>query len=213
MATDVYEMAQERQKFLAAMDSMGSGTYKASGDIKDWTMYDRLAIDGTTPVLVHRLFLNGLGQLDAAGAVRNLADTNMVGRVGIPMGAKLLVKYIKIFYYSHDVKTSANQQLWLDMMWETTFDLQIFGKYSYGQWTMQELMNYPLAIYNTEAVANAALTNTVGRAVGVLPLELPIVLASQTSFEVKVEHHAAPNSALDDDMIMIGLCGLLGTLS
>ena len=54
-----------------------------------------------------------------------------------------------------------------------------------------------------------------GRFVGIYPFknDLPIILSAQVAFEIIIEHHVAPNSAIDDDRIKIVLAGVLDRLS
>lgn len=209
-----YVMSQARAEFLQAMDQLQSGTYKGSGDIIDWSLWDRFSVDGTTPTLQHRLFVNGRGQPDPAGVIKTHATTNMVGRVGIPTGSKLLVQYLKIFLCHDGALPEADWINTYKMLRETVATIKIFGKDSYGEWGLDELFNHPISgiLSPADAADNAAFP-TVGRALGVYPLQLPIVLASQVSFEVVVEHHVAPSANLDDTTIKIALCGVLGRLS
>lgn len=208
-----YNMQAERQGYYQALEAMHTGTYKGSGDILDFTLWDRIVIDGTTPVLQHRLFVNGLGS--TVGAVlKNLADTNVRGNQGIPQGQKLYVRAIKIFYQGQKVITEAITVNLYNMLQDTTINIEIPGKDTYGQWALDEVMGLSLQSLITPAVAgdNTPLF-TLNRAVGVLPLNLPIVLASQVAFNVTLQHHAAPSTNLDDEKIKIGLTGILERLS
>jgi len=203
--------AEERAQFVEAMNNLTSGTYKAQGDLIDFTLYDSMYVDNATPTLNQQLFVNGLGQTDpVTGNRKVLSDTNMRGRVGIPQGQKLMVKFIKTFYHFETVDADGTTLLaFYDMLAETTVNIRIEGKDTYGVWGLDEMLNFPIS----NASTGATQISTQGKAVGVYPLELPIVLASLTSFELTITHDVAPAAALQDDKLKIGLCGVLGRLS
>jgi hypothetical protein len=76
------------------------------------------------------------------------------------------------------------------------------------------VMGLSLQSLVTPAVAGDSMPLfTLNRATGILPLNLPIVLASQVAFNVTLQHHVAPNANLDNDKLKIGLCGILERLS
>jgi len=206
-------MVDLRAGYYDAINAMQTGTYKKDGDILDWTLWDRFEVDGTTPTLIHRLFVNGLGSPGGVAGNRNLADTNLVGNQGIPLGQKLYIRAIKLFYRADEVRTPTEHVSWHDMLANTTLNIQIPGKDSYGQWALDELMGISTSMMNVPAATNYNPSNSVGRYVGIFPLNLPIVLSSQVAFTVTVEHHVAPAADLDDDLVKVGLNGILERLS
>lgn len=208
-----FSMADARQGYWQALNAMNAGTYKASGDIIDWSLWDTVTVDNA--VGLHRMFINGLGVV-VAGAARTLADTNVEGRQGgIPQGQKLYVKAIKVFYtQDDDVHTEAFVQQFYAMLEQTTINIVISGKASYGQWTLAEMFGTSIGmIMEPAAAADNYTLGTVARSVGVLPLNLPIVLASNVTFDVTLQHWTAPNANLDGDKIKLALCGILERLS
>ena len=86
----------QRAGFASAVGLMERGTYKASGDQLVWSLWDSFLLDNT--VLTHRLFINGLGTPLVAGGFKNMADTNVVGRTGVPFGHHLKISAVKMFY-------------------------------------------------------------------------------------------------------------------
>lgn len=208
-------MVDQRQGYSLALEAMNTGTYKGSGDILDWSIWDKAIIDGTTPTTEHRLFTNGLGSNDAAGNVKTLADTNVQGRQGgIPQGGKLYVKAIKVFFWFDDEASEAVYQSFLDMVETTTLDLRIYGKDSYGQWGLDELFGMPTkGIVLPAAAGDNNPPMSWGRYLGIMPLNLPIVLASNTTFYVEVRHWADPDAALDDHLLKVSLSGILERLA
>jgi hypothetical protein len=206
-------MVDMRAGYYDAINAMQTGTYKGSGDILDWTLWDRFEVDGTTPTLIHRLFVNGLGSPGGVAGNRNLADTNLVGNQGIPLGQKLYVRAIKVFYRADEVRTPAELVAWHDLLANTTINFTIPGKDTYGQWALDEVLGIPVSMMNVPAATNYNPSESAGKYVGILPLNLPITLSSQVAFNVVVEHHVAPAAGLDDDLIKIGLNGILERLS
>jgi len=198
-----------RAGYYNAIKSLQEGTYKGSGDIIDWTLWDRLVMLNTTNR--HVLFVNGIGGTFPGGALKDMADTNVEGNQGMPLGSKLYVRAIKLFYQFHAEPSEAIMQDFYDMLQETTFNISIYGKYSYGQWGLDEL--FGICVTGQPLAAVVAPGISQNRYVGIYPLNLPIVLASQVSFQVQVEHHAAAADTLNTDRIKVGLNGILERLS
>ena len=207
-------MQDLRAGYYDAVQAMQTGTYKRDGDILDFTLWDRFEVDGTTPTLIHRLFVNGLGSPGGVAGNRNLADTNLVGNQGIPLGQKLYVRAIKLFYRADEARSDTEIVAWHDLLANTTINFAIPGKDTYGQWALDEVMNIPASMVQIPGNAGDNDPSMAwGAYRGILPLNLPIVLASQVAFNITVEHHVAPSADLDDDIIKIGLTGILERLS
>lgn len=208
-------MVDQRRGYVAALNSMNAGTYKASGDVIDWTMWD--TVDLVAASTETRMFINSRGVVVGAAA-RNLADTNVIGRQGgVPQGQKLYVKAIKAWYVQDaDDHTEAFWKDWYAFLESTTINVDIASKASYGQWTLLEIFNQSVAMMLEPAAAadNYAL-GTVSRGMGILPLNLPIVLASNVTFDITLQTWLAGGVAanLAGDKLKIGLCGILERLS
>ena len=199
-----------RRGYIDALNSLQTGTYKGSGDIIDYTLYDRLTIDQNRSV--HHLFQVGVGQNDPLGNVKTLADTNVQGSQGIPVGQKLYVNAIKVMLTSTTIPITAQilgdfQQ----MIEDTTLTVRITGKDNYGLWKLNEMFGVPFQAAISEA--NQSTPTSHGRYLGIYPLNLPIVLAQQVQFEVTIEHHAGTAASLDNSLMSVGLSGILERLS
>lgn len=212
MAEKLLQNWQEVAKFRNAMAQMAQGTYKDQGDLIDYSLYDTAQLLST--VLDHRLFTVGVGQVDPVSAARkNFSDTDVEGNVGLPTGQKLMIQYIKVMYVADAVKTSAQMHNLYTTLNQTVFNFGISGKDTYGRWTLTEMFNLPFSQMIADAATNYTSPASMGRCLGIFPLQLPIVLASLTTFNVTLTHTVAPNAALDGDRIIVSLCGALGRLS
>lgn len=201
-----------RAGYVDAINSLQTGTYKGSGDIIDYSLYDRVDMLSTT--LQHRLFQVGVGQNDPAGNVKNLADTNVQGSQGIPVGQKLYVNALKVFYTSTAATVSAAiLNAFQEMIEQTTLTFRITGKDNYGLWKMNEIFGVPFQAAIEPAALTGITQGSQGRFLGIYPLNLPIVLAQQVQFEVLIDHHVAPSGDLDGDWMTVSLSGILERLS
>lgn len=190
---------------IAALQNVQSGMYGTQGDAVDWTYWDTVTIAAAT--LEHRLFT-----VPTSGA-KPLWLTNMVNSGQIPQGQKLTIGAIKIMYGSQAAKATADVDSYYNMLQETTIDIQLQNKSSYGQWRLQEVMGAAslFALVPTAAGDNIPLIQP--RFHGILPLNIPITLAAVGSFYVHLRHWVAPAAALEDDKITIGLSGILEKVS
>lgn len=199
-----YTQADQREQAAYAIEALNTGTYKGEGDIFDYTLFDRDAL--ATGDTFNLYFQNGVGQ-----AGKTLADTNVRGAGGIPKGQRLTIGAIKVFYTANAVADAATLQIWQEMVENAIVTFTIEGKANYGIWPLKELFNVPVGIVAQDTTE--ALSQSIGRYVGILPLNLPIVLSSLTTFELRVDHGVAVNAALDTDWLTFGLNGVLERLS
>lgn len=201
-----------REGYVDAINSLQTGTYKGSGDVIDYSLYDR--IDMLSTRLQHHMFQIGIGQNDPAGVVKTGADTNVQGAQGVPVGQKLYVNALKVMYTSTAATvTAAILNAFQEMVEQTTLAFNITGKANYGIWKLNEIFGVPLQMALEPAALGSLFPASNGRFLGIYPLNLPIVLAQQVQFEVFVEHHVAPAAALDGDFMSCSLCGILERLS
>lgn len=200
-----------RQGYVEALNSLSTGTYKDSGDIIDYSLYDR--IDMLSTRLESLMFVAGVGQNDPDGNVKTLADTNVQGSNGLPVGQKLYVNAIKLFYTSTVATglTTALVNSLQEMIENTVLTIEISGKANYGQWKLNEIIGVPI---QAQVAAAGSLNNlSYGRFLGIYPLNLPIVLAQQVNFDVRIQHLVAPAAGLDGDWLTVSLSGILERLS
>lgn len=201
-----------RRGYVEALNSLQTGTYKGSGDVLDYSLYDR--VDMLSTVLQHHLFRAGIGQNDPAGNPKTRADTNVQGSTAIPVGSKLYVNALKLFYTSTAATvTAAILNNFQEMIEQSTLTIEIEGKANYGTWKLNEILGVPFQAALEPAALGSLGQGSAGRFLGIYPLNLPIVLAQQVSFEVFLEHHVAANAALDGDWMTVSLSGILERLS
>jgi hypothetical protein len=205
-----------RKGYIEAMQSLQTGSYKASGDVIDYSLYDRIVLDFTTPRLQHIMFQAGVGQNSPAGVAKTLADTNVQGSQGIPVGSKLYINAIKVIYSAEENRTAAELQLIQQLLEQSSFNFRLSGKDTLGLWKMTEMMGAPVNAVITPAVAgDNEIPVSTGKYIGIFPLNLPLVLAQQVHFEVIINHWdaAATYTDLDADWITVSLNGILERLS
>lgn len=185
-----------------ALTKLQQGTFGEEGEQLEWSYFDTATIAAAT--LVHRLFTNPLG----AGG-KTLADTNLTQAGQMPQGQHLEVNAIKVMYTSDAAKATAAVQNLYDLFTETTISVEIANNKSMGQWTIQELMGAATLFALTPTAAGDNIPLIQPRYTGVYLLNVPIVIAALTPFEVTVTHHVAPAAALADDKLKISLAGIL----
>ena len=196
-----------------AQNKLMQGTHSASGEVMDYSYYDSQSLLSTA--LEHRFFTQGVGKPFTVAAVGNksLADSN-VKSDGIPNGQRFTVKAIKLFYWCHALAANAIIQNIIDLYYRTVIQFKIDGKDDVLTLTLQELAGLNFSVINVPTVAGDQIgthqTNIIRSA---YPLNVPIVLASLTRYEIVMTHTAAPAAGLDTDRIKISLQGLLERLS
>jgi len=206
--------AQERKQFMAALANLGTGTYSNYGDMFDWSSYDSIRLAAATPE--YRLFSVGLGEVDpVSGLNKTLADTNMRGRTITPKGSKLLVQSIRMFFNLTATGDEDVLQAYYDMLSNLVLNISIFGKDTYGQWGLDELFTTPVSLITIPAVAgdnDTIQTRLTGTAI--TQLKVPIVLASQTTFDIIITPSGgATDDSLDDAKLKVSLRGVQARLS
>ena len=185
-----------------ALTKLQQGTFGEEGEQLEWSYYDTAVIAAAT--LVHRLFTNPLG----AGG-KTLADTNLTQAGQMPQGQHLEVNALKIMYTSDAAKATAVVQNLYDLLTESTISIEIANNKSMGQWTLQELMGAATLFALTPTAAGDNIPVIQPRYTGVYLLNVPIIIAALTPFEVTLTHHVAPAAALADDKLKISLAGIL----
>lgn len=193
---------QEMEQFNALMQ-MDTGTYKGSGDVIDFSLYDTAELAAATTE--YRMFQVPRGQ-----GGKGLQDTNMQAGGQLPVGQKLYVKAIKVQYLADAALDAAHKLALNTFLFNASLNFFIEGKDTYGRWPLAEIFGVPMLADQTTATVDAIST---GRFVGILPLNLPIILASQVSFSVNLEANGAGAAALDGDKIKVSLAGILKRLS
>lgn len=190
---------------MAALQNTQTGMYGTQGDAIDWTYWDAVTIDPL--VLEHRMFV------EPQSGTKPLWLTNMVNSGQIPQGQKLTVGAIKVFYGSRAAKATADVTSLYQTLEQTTIDIQLGNKSSYGQWRLQELLGAASLFDLVPTAAGDNIPLIQPRFHGIFPLNIPIVIAAVGTFHIELRHWIAPDEALEDDKIWIGLAGILEKVS
>lgn len=186
----------------------GQGTYSAGGDEIDWSYYDTMGVPATASVV--RYFTNSIGQNNNLSTPRakHLGDTNMISQ-GIPKSQNLTIKAIKVFFASHAALVTASIQALYTVLKNVSVEFIIANKFTYGQWTLQELLGAATLVASTPTAAGDNIPVISPRYHGIFPLNTFIVLSENTIFELRVTYNTVPAAALVDDLLMISLYGKL----
>lgn len=182
------------------------GTYGTEGEQLDWTYYDEAIIAAATTT--HRLFTNPLGS-----GGKTLDQTNLTLAAQIPQGQLLDVRAIKVMYTTSNAKATADVQSFYTLLARTTVSIKLSNKETMGQWTLQELLGNAMGFALTPTAAGDNIPLISPKFHGIFPLNVKIILAALTPFEVTVVHHAAAAAALANDRLKIGLSGILTRVS
>jgi hypothetical protein len=196
-----------RRPPAAAPDPLGAlqkGTYGIGGEVLgSYSLYDTMVL--ASGVVTNRMFTTPLG--GAAG--RTLDMTNMTQGGQIAQGQNLTVKRLKLFYASSALKGTAAIQALYSALAHTTCEIVIPGKDVLGQWTMQELFGVSLAFAMEPTTAGNNLPLIMPVFKGIFSLEIPLVLAALTPFELRVIAQTPFDSSLNGDFLKIALNGTL----
>lgn len=187
---------------LDALNKLAVGSYGDEGETIDWSYWDTVLIDGTTPTLTHRMFTAPLG--GATG--RTLDETNMTTSGMIPQAQYFEIRALKVFYASSEQRVISEFQSFITMLTRTTLAIKLTNKSSTGEWPLDELFGIS---YKWAGSAADVVGTLNPRFQGIYPLNNKIILAAMTPFEVSLVHHAAPAATLDNDRLKVSLSGIL----
>ena len=191
--------------------NLQQGTYSASGEGLDYAFYDSQRID--VAILQHRFFVNPVGQPMTDGTIKNLSHTNMIS-AGMPQGSKMVARSIGLIYVSEGLTNNAGFQAIVDLLANTVMSVKIPGKDTILQLTLLHMLGWNMSQILVPTVAGDQInTNVLSTVNKEYKLNVPIVLAAQTQFEIFVEHTAAPAAALDGDQLRLFIRGKLKRLS
>ncbi len=211
MPAPVYAGRPAQSQTEAAQRNLEQGTYGAQGEKLEFSLYDSEKLKST--ILTHRFFTQGIGKpFTDQSAQKTHADTNVLTD-SVPFGQKFIAKQMKLYYKSLTAKTTTTIQDIVNMLCETSLTVKIDGKDRVLELNLLELMGntMPAVVVPTVAGDNVN-TNMTGVFAKSYPLNVPIVLASQTTWWVELEHAVAPDSDLDGDKIMLSFQGVFKRL-
>jgi len=188
------------------MSALGAKTYSSAGEKLDWTYYDSLVLAAAgTEFSLFQIPIGG------GATPKTLADTNVNLGGMIPNGQNFTIRAIGAEYLSHNVKASADIDLLYNFLRVATVRFFITGKDALYSKPLTEIMGIPLLFHSVPAVAgNNENIFSMGRFVGINPLNVPLILDEQTSYEVRVNIPAALGAiSLVADIVRISLRGIL----
>jgi hypothetical protein len=183
------------------LQRLQQGTHGAGGEIMDWSYYDTIVVAGATTS--HSMFSV------PRSAAKPLHLTNMLLGGMVPNGQRMTVHAIKFFYTGSAIRNNAGIQSIYDLINTSTIEIFIPGKDSLLTITLQELIGMSTAVALTPTVAGDNVDVNRPRYHGIYPVNSPIILAGQTTFEVRLTHWVAAAAGLNGDFIRIALNGKL----
>lgn len=194
------------RKALNAEQQLRIGTYGEDGQALWWSYYDSFLFDSTGANTLQQLFFTeGIG--GASG--KTLADTNFRGQGTIPSGQKLEADALELYYVPSSTKTLAQWQNIIDMISTGYLIVDISTKSNQLELPLAQMFGSSMPVATSDINANPlarAPFNTVWE------LPIPIVLASQTTFNITMAWSTAPNASLDGDKVFLSFVGGLVTL-
>jgi len=185
------------------LEELQQGSHSRNGEIISYSLFDTttLAVAQTT----YKFFATPLGQ---GIPVKTQADTNNLLAGVMPAGQRLVVNMIKLILLGVATVTDAVQIQIFDMLFNSTLEVYLPGKDNLGYWTLAEIMGL-----STMLPYSATFSGPQPRYTSCYRLDVPIILAAQTAFEVRLVHHVAVNEAIEDFRLKLCLTGSLTRLS
>jgi hypothetical protein len=191
-----------------AMNRLDNLTYSNLGEKLDWSYYDKLVLAAAGTEFT--MFQVPVGQ-----GGKTLADTNMKTAGQVPTNQGFIIRAVRAEFLSHAVKATADLELLYNWLRVVTVQLFIDGKDAIYQKPLTEIMGIPLLFHVTPTVAgNNELIGSMGRFLGINPLNIPIMLGRNTHFEVRITYPTALGAVnIVGDELRISLGGILERLS
>lgn len=184
---------------MRGMAQLQRGTYSDRGARLPWSYWSTAVLDGAT--VQFRLF-----QQPWAGAItRDL--TNMSTAGSIPSNQNFLVKSIGVQYVA--IAARLTLATIHTLLTQTICELMINGKDADYQRPLLQMLNYPFAVENATGAANIVNQMAFCPLMGADKLAVPIRLAANVPFEVRLTCTAPNNALLNGDWIKIFLNGTL----
>jgi len=194
------------QKELATL--FNNTTYGDSAVIIDSPLYDFFALaSGTTE---YRMFRNGLGSSTPAIADKQIWQTNAEGNGQLPSGHFRKITALKLFYTAAETRTAAEVELLNRVIRDMVFNFKISGLDNYGYFRAQEILGIPMAATVQEGTATELSRDlTTGRAMGILPLQIPIYIDELVTWSVDAEMGTDGGDGLAGDTFHLSLSSIL----
>jgi len=190
---------------LSAEQKLRLGTYGDTGQALWWSYYDSFLFDAAGANPLEQLFFTQ--PIGTAG--KTLQDTNMRSGGSIPTGQHLRAEALEIYYAPSGTKTLAQYQDVIDMMATAVLILDISSKSNQIELPLIQMFGATAPLATSDASANPISRSDFQ---GVWQLPIPVVLAAQTTFSMRINWTAIPNASLDGDKLFLSFVGGLLTL-
>lgn len=183
-------------------DQLRQGTVDpSSGNKLWWSYYDRIIFAAAT--LNHVFFSAPLGT-----GGKGLSDTNWKIANVLPDNEKFTIYALEFFFIPDAAKTQAQYQNLVDVLGQSYIDFYINGKSS--QLLLPLIQAFGLSFPLIVTPVAAGDTQTARSSVkGAFELPVPIVLAANTSLNVRYTLTTAGNASLDGDKLYLACVGTL----
>lgn len=188
---------------MDVLQRLQQGAVGTEGNVFDYTYYDTAIINHST--LQYNMFQLANGQ-----GGKNLSDTNMTVGSQLSQGERLSIGALKFQFFFVAAVTAAIYQEFITFLTNTTLEFIIMNQ-DYGRWTLLELFGIPAAGINEPAVAgNADAMISIGRFLGIYPLNIPILLPALNTFNIRVTTQVPSSSiSIDNCKLRVELAGVL----
>jgi hypothetical protein len=186
-----------------ALANLQEGSHGRSGEIISYSLFDTVTL--AVAQLNYKFFATPLGQ---GVPVKTQADTNNLLAGVMPAGQRLTVNMIKLIILGVATVTDAVQILLYNMLFNSTLEIYIPGKDNLGYWTLAEITGI-----TTMFPYSATFAGPQPRYTGCYRLNVPVLLAAQTAFEVRLVHHVVTDVGIANFRIKLILSGTLERLS
>lgn len=183
-------------------------TYSSSQAQKlDWPYYDTIGLPAAGTEF--NMFSIGLGGLTAAGLPKMITDTNLPANSATPNGQIFEIRAIRFEYTAIADRASADLVSLNKFLSGTAVRFSVVGMADLFSSMLPEIMGIPVLWHNPTAATINETVLSKGRFSGIRPLNVPIMLNEQTSFNVRLNFAAAVPAALVGDLLRCYLEGFL----
>lgn len=174
------------------------GLYGEGKEVLTYPRYDRIILANGT--LRHTLFDKKVGDVRGAATLTR-ADTNMEEGGQIPNVMKWEIHEIWLQYQAIALRNDAAMAGILLMLQQTVIDLDIIAKFKTLEVALTIFEGAKQIVHVPTVAGNNIPAGSFATFTGKLSLDIPIVLESQTTFKLNLEHLTAPIAGLDGDFL------------
>ena len=192
-------------KFQAAMDFLQRGTFQPGTlEYKWWEYYDRIILDGTTPVTRYPFFSVPLGQ-----GGKTEADTNWQIANQMPESERMAVFYLCFYYIPLEIRTQGELQEITNLLKTGWFQFKVYNKAPMVQFPLAVAFGNSMPVLTSGAAAGDQLmSRSLFNGTYELGADAWIPLAAKTTVQVEINLDTPIGDAnLDGDKIIFSMVG------